>query len=515
MGNRFVLIIPLILLLFGCAQVGTLTGGDKDYFAPSPIEFYPSQKSTRFSAQSISIRFDEFLELVNPQQTIFMVPNDARPEARLVNKTLHISWKEQLRPNTTYSIYLNGAVRDITEGNDSLMTYVFSTGDQIDSLSYETDLRDARTNAPAEYALLGLYTHPDSLTPLYFARSDESGHALISNIKKGTYTVRAFKDENRDQKIGRLEQRGFRSGFLALDSSVIDSLPIKMYTPADTTPQITSFKYFPPGMFAVGSNLKAFSAASFLFNGQSLLPQQTIPLSDSLLFFAQVDTVSKAKLVVNGVIIDTLQLFLSTKDRSTRCTLLSVKSEPGPQDEIVLTTNDLITKLDTAAILIRNDKDSTLIKATRIRLNKNSILFEVSRANVKNLTIIIPEGALETLNQKKHPSYSVPFTIKGEKEYGKVLLKAWKSDVPLFAELISSDGKTFRIDALNSGETVKPEKLFLPGEYRVRIVEDLDNDGIWDPGDAAMTVQPETIHDYESIKVRANWEVELSFDPNE
>jgi hypothetical protein len=41
----------------------------------------------------------------------------------------------ELSKETTYAIYLNRTVKDVHEGNDTLITYVFSTGKWIDSIT--------------------------------------------------------------------------------------------------------------------------------------------------------------------------------------------------------------------------------------------------------------------------------------------------------------------------------------------------------------------------------------------
>ncbi len=46
-------------------------------------------------------------------------------KSKLINKTLQLDLESNLAENTTYSLYLNGAVKDITEGNDSLIQMYF------------------------------------------------------------------------------------------------------------------------------------------------------------------------------------------------------------------------------------------------------------------------------------------------------------------------------------------------------------------------------------------------------
>ena len=57
-----ILFIPLILL--SCAQVGTLTGGEKDEIAPQPVagKTFPPNETIGFRSNEVEITFDEFIQ---------------------------------------------------------------------------------------------------------------------------------------------------------------------------------------------------------------------------------------------------------------------------------------------------------------------------------------------------------------------------------------------------------------------------------------------------------------------
>ena len=152
---RLFLIGLIGLLVSSCAQVGFLTGGEKDEYAPVP-KTNPENSQTLFKGNSIEFTFNEYVTLNNPKENIFMMPQVDGIQTSLKKKTLTVSWTETLLPNTTYVLYLNNAVKDLREGNDSLMTYVFSTGSEIDSLNYENDVVDAWTNEPLKNVFVGL-----------------------------------------------------------------------------------------------------------------------------------------------------------------------------------------------------------------------------------------------------------------------------------------------------------------------------------------------------------------------
>ena len=73
-------------------------------------------------------KFDEFIKLQDPLNTITMNPSVGQLTSELKNKTLRVSWEASLLPETTYILQLNGTIRDNTESNDSIYQFVFSSG---------------------------------------------------------------------------------------------------------------------------------------------------------------------------------------------------------------------------------------------------------------------------------------------------------------------------------------------------------------------------------------------------
>ena len=119
MLQRFLLVlIPLILI--GCAQVGTLSGGERDRVAPQLISCQPKMGEKNINPSVIRLQFDEFVQLSNPTESIRLEPADATINATLIKKSLVVSLKGDLNPNTTYSLYVDGGIKDVTEGNDSI-----------------------------------------------------------------------------------------------------------------------------------------------------------------------------------------------------------------------------------------------------------------------------------------------------------------------------------------------------------------------------------------------------------
>ena len=209
---RFILVLTLSALLFGCAQVGVLTGGERDRIAPQPVleKMEPANQSTNYSGNKIVVPFNEFITLNKPSENLIVVPPNIKPKTRIKGKSLIIEWEDTLSSNTTYAFYLNGLVRDITENNDSLMTFVFSTGNYVDSLTRSFQVIDAFTNSPAPGVIVGLYPKfSDTLRPLYFGKTDQSGFVTLNYMTAGQFQVATFLDKSRDLKAQANEKIGF------------------------------------------------------------------------------------------------------------------------------------------------------------------------------------------------------------------------------------------------------------------------------------------------------------------
>ena len=79
--------------------------------------------------------------------------------------------------------------------------YVFSTGDNIDSLEVSGTVIQANDFEPVKGILVGLYSDLadsafTSLPMLRVARTDASGHFVIRGVAPGSYRVYALQDQD-------------------------------------------------------------------------------------------------------------------------------------------------------------------------------------------------------------------------------------------------------------------------------------------------------------------------------
>ena len=212
MKNIYVL---LLFFCFSCANIVPLTGGDKDVSPPKLLSVFPENEKVLFKDNRISMTFDEAVQ-VNQAEKMFFSPyidNDVNIEAK--GDELIISFENEFKENTTYTIILNNKVKDVTEGNVlQNLEYTFSTGSIIDTLYIRGTVLDALTKTPIENVNVGLYStqvDSDSLLykqkPDYLALSDKDGYFRFSNLANNSFTLLALEDIDNNLKFNLPQEK--------------------------------------------------------------------------------------------------------------------------------------------------------------------------------------------------------------------------------------------------------------------------------------------------------------------
>lgn len=513
--RKILVFCGFLALIVSCAQVQTLSGGPKDETAPIPVSITPENESVRFTGNSFVLEFEEFVKLKNPTQSISVIPDDFKVNASLSGKTLTLSWSEQLRENTTYSIYLNNTVQDITESNDSLMQLVFSTGDFIDSISYSTYVLNAQDLSPVKGAILGLFEFEDSLKPIYFAQTDATGKASLNYLKSGNYFVRAFTDQNNDLKITKTETVGFKDEPIQLDSTVFDSIPILAFSPPQKA-DIRTFQFISPGIFTVGATT-SLKDAQFKINNTPIDSTRIKFLkTDSLYIFHNPKDSNSFQLTVqNGEFADTTKTRVTTASKLQPLSITAPANNIGIfKQDLVFTVNDLIETIDTSKIKIRNTSDSAFVTDYTYSIVKNEFIVQLQNSNLTKLVFEFAEDAVVGHTGSKTLRTEKSIQIKQEKELGTLNVLLEKYTNPVVLEVLLS-GKTIRTIPVLHGEAQKLAFLE-PGDYTFRIIIDENQNGLWDTGSFEEKRHAEIIQYFtEPTKVRANWEIELELIPQE
>lgn len=514
MAFRTLIVVGILYLLHSCAQVGVLTGGERDTVAPQPVmdKIQPLNGSVNYKGSEIIIPFSEFIKLNKPTETMVMIPPHCTPVATVHKKNLHIQWKEALQENTTYILYLNQTVQDFTEGNDSLMQIVFSTGNSIDSLSYEINVIDAFTNEPLKNCLVALYEgEMDSVKPTYFVKTSSSGKAILNYLKQGTYSLLAFEDGNKDLLLQLDERLAFKTEKIQLDSSFIDSIPLRIYRPK-AKEKLNSITYKAPSSFYVGANT-SLKTASFKVNSIPLEKENfEFITEDSLVFhYPPGDSLTVEFIALSSTFNDTISKRLLQKEKEAKMTVTSnlIDQALFPSDTLTYTFTDFISSVDTALIQLVNKDDSSEIKIEKVLFKQGKVEVLFNQKGLKMVDLTIFPKAVKTKNAIYSDSIHSTFQVKTIEDFGAIKLDLSDYQQSIVVEVLVG-GKVIRSIPVQQQKSILIEKL-LPNSYSFRVILDDNNNGRWDEGDQIKKLYPETIHSYsEETKIRANWEVDVS-----
>ena len=207
--KHILIAVGMLLMAFleqHCANAVAPTGGPRDTVPPKIVESEPENRSTNFVGRKIAITFDEYITLENPNQNVLVSPPmSEKPDFKLQNKTVVVRFKENLKPNTTYTINFGSSIKDLHEGNP-FKDYVFSfsTGDHIDTLCIAGKVLNAEDKKPVENAYVSLYdadrdnldSLPLSVMPNYITKTNADGLFLLEGLADKKYLIFALKDVN-------------------------------------------------------------------------------------------------------------------------------------------------------------------------------------------------------------------------------------------------------------------------------------------------------------------------------
>jgi hypothetical protein len=210
---------------------------------------------------------------------------------------------------------------------------------------------------------------------------------------------------------------------------------------------------------------------------------------------------------INGS--DSIRVRTVLKDRSSKLSPQFVKakrSESYPFHAI-FELKDKISRIDPTKFVLLNDADSVKIKPDSISFSGNKLEFFANWSNYTAFLIHGDEGAVVGESAAISATFNAKITVPQKRDFGSIVLNVTALKKKGILQLMTGENlvREQPMGALN-------KYIFsnlTPGEYYVRIIEDENENGQWDPINWETKRQAETILWYRSIiKVRANWEVE-------
>jgi uncharacterized protein (DUF2141 family) len=432
----------------GCGQVGMPTGGPKDSIPPRLVNASPALKSTSVTGNKITLTFNEYIELKEPQTNVLISPLPKKqPSVDFKLKTVTVKLKDTLLPNTTYSINFGNAIVDNNEGNPLKdFVYVFSTGPQIDSFTLSGKVTIAETGKYDSTLLAILYRKIDDSAvrkdrPDYVARLSGDGSFTFVNLPAGGFNIYALKDGD-----GSKTYNSKKEMFAFIDAPVTVSSntgPVILYASALVKENPND---------KTGKTVLAKRLSYTLTGGQS----QDI------------------------------------------------------QNPLEISFNNPLKKFEPAKLILR-DSNYKPVPATSWAIDSSRTKITLTAQWQEDMAyrIVVDTSAIiDSANLHLAKADTIRFTTKQQSDYGNVVLRFSNLDLGKNPVLQLVQGEEVK-KSYPLTKTEWSNKFVNPGEYELRILFDDNKNGKWDPGDYSKKLQPEKVITLkDKLAIKANWDNE-------
>ena len=532
------LLILACLVCLSCAKQSSPMGGPRDEDPPKLISSLPADQSTAIQPEEIVLTFDEYVGLDNPGKGIVITPkiNKDLVEFIALKNTITVLLKQELEDSTTYVFDFQKSVVDISERNPAeKLKLVFSTGNQIDSLNLSGKLRFAFSEGQEDYknVLVGIYPLDDSTDvftapPYYLGQVDTLGQFNLSNLKAGAYRAFDWRDNNGNLKADfKSEDYDFLPDTLYLNPEKTDSAYFNL-AKADLTP----IKILRTGNF--GKNFDV------ILNRNPLDRKVEIKGLGKDIFYVQGD--KRLRFYPKNPIQDSIPLRLSVQDSVgfSKDSLIWAKfpvSERKPE-KLSLEVNSGKNFYQTLKMELTFNKPIAQIRLDSLGIKADSLFIPIrkemlsfadsSRRDVLRIQAFLPdslESDLVTLFAADSTFQDIEGEFnekKVEANYRKLLRKNLADGIsgevlgtkgPLLLQLVNGKKEVAYEQVLKEGGKFS-FSLLDPGTYSLRIIEDRNGNGIWDPSNYTQRKASERVFYYEGeeqtrdLVIRGGWTLE-------
>ena len=532
LGLNILLLGGLLLTTVQCAKRASPTGGPRDSLPPVLINASPKLNTVFFDKEEFNLTFDEYVTLKDISKQLIISPPLSSSQYKVypvtgASKKVALKLLDSLMDNTTYTFNFGESIIDFNESNpSSYLTYTLSTGATIDSLYIKGRVTDAFERETERYISLQLYPvdsiYKDSVIftekPLYVTSTLDTTIFRFQNLRAGKYAIIALEDKAGnyffDQNIDKI---GFVDRLIEL--------------PQDS---ILDFRLFQ-------------EKANFFWDKPYFINEHHIALAyygeredESYKMVSQVPESFESLVTQNretdtldywfrGAELDSLQFEFNIKDslqiktvyfkNPTPDSLVVDKNTSGSLrllEKFELKTNLPITEVNSEQVKVTNIDTLPVPASLKIQENYDRITvdFEVIPNDRYEITLL--PNALVDFWGNTNDTLVYRTSTKKIEDYGNIFLRVQhQSPHPYIIELLKGDEVFRRYDTLLEGGNYS-SKLLDAAKYRIRLIEDANQNKKWDTGNYLEKIQPEqVIYYWKEIDVRANWDMNETFNTSQ
>ena len=188
----------------------------------------------------------------------------------------------------------------------------------------------------------------------------------------------------------------------------------------------------------------------------------------------------------------------------------------GLKEQFELKSNLPIVTVNSEQLIVTNVDTIQIPAALKIQENYDRITvdFEVIPNDRYEITLL-PNALVDFWGQTNDTLVYRTSTKKIE-DYGNIFLRVQhESPYPYIIELLKNNKIIRRYDTIVEGNNYT-FKLLDTGKYRVRLIEDANENKQWDTGNYLEKIQPErVIYYWKEIDLRANWDMNETFNTSQ
>ncbi len=457
--------------MFSCANIIPPTGGPRDSLPPVLIKATPNDSSTHFNTNKITLNFDEYVTIDNPQDNIIVWPNPVKPptiEGKL--RTVTIKLRDSLEKNTTYTILFNKGLKDVNEGNaDTSFTYVFSTGNKLDKNVIRGKVVLAETGKIDSTLIVVLQTNLSDTTikktpPRYYAKLNRNGNFRFFNLPTDTFNIFVVPNDYTKRYDDSTKMFAFANKPLFVKDST--TAPVTLY----------AYEEYKPKDKSIAANTS-----------------KNVP-----------NTNSKS----------------STKRKRNKDSTLKVSPdfENGKQDflkPLTLTFSDTLESYDTSKFYLTDTLYKRLngLQFSQDSTNTKLIINYKWKENTLYKLILEKGAASDSIGNTITKNDTLSFSSLRESDYGSVRINFQNVDTSKHPVLQLIQNEKI-VEAVPITSYQWYQRFIHPGEYELRVLFDTNRNGKWDAGSYEKKTQPEVVQSVKTrsgtskINIRSNWDNE-------
>lgn len=457
--------IMMCAVIQSCAVMVPPGGGPKDTLPPVLVAATPKDSSLQFNSERIVLEFNEYVLLQNVQQELMTYPMMKKvPNISGYLRKVTIDFKETLLPNTTYALNFGNAIKDANEGNTfANYTYVFSTGNHLDSCTIMGNVKLAETGGVDSTLLAVLYadlsdTAVYKTSPMYYTKVDTAGNFKFLYLPTEK-PFHLFVIPNTYMKNYSDSTMLFAFAPQTITTSAEDSVRWQLYAYQEYKPQPKT---------------------------KVLSPKQLELLK-----------VKQAK--------EPLEVKTSA-DNAVKQSLLK---------DLEITFNKPLKQFNAEAISLLDTsfqpiKGYSIVKNEADSTYSSFVLKNKWEENKPYMMIVNTKAAIDSFDNQLKKSDTIHFSTKSERDYASFVMTFPDVDTakhPIVQLVLNN--KVMDSFVIGTDKKVV-RQLYEPGEYQLRLLYDTNNNGKWDPGSLKQKIQPEIVIAHKKkMLIKADFENEL------